>query len=1220
MRPPLRHGPNAACSKNIDLLHNSTIADTLMTTQRAPQKTMPPPVAKPETVPSLLPPDTKPFFSAVDWSAFWAAFLFALLVYGMTLAPTLTLEDSGELAVGSDHLGVPHPPGYPIWTIITWVFTRIFFFVQYRGQPNPAWAVGFASAVFGALASGITAILLCRSGRDMLRSIKRTTELIGERVECVICWCGGVSASLAFAFSPVNWSQNVIVEVYALNAFFLVTIMFLAYVWMRRPEEPLKGITWLILGMALTCLAVIGSRVILHVVNYSDFRSVGIHYVLGYLLLLLLTGIMVHVWRRRPQERLLYLMSLTFGLGLTNYQVLLLLLISLAVVMLVKDMNLFRDFVIAGIPFALFYVLASQGVIQRLVGPALHVTYLGIIHPTHPLTYAYLAGNFAILAAAYRFLPNGPRVAPAILCLELGMAVYVFMPLASETNPPINWGYPRTWEGFVHAISRGQYEKITPTDIFSARFIQQLSDYMSDLRIKFTLPIAILGILPFAAWSVRIGKNRFRALYPAMLMAGLAAILITIEEIAVPTGAEVVLFSRIYRLLILGAGILMAGGILALVVAEVDELAAKVVRRGPFFSSDRIVAALILLGMAAAVLFIAVKILALLLNPALALNSSEKMGIVLLLLVPAAAAGLVHYLMRGDRRMEMDIDRDDQKWVLATLAGFMVMSVIMVALSSPKGDIQDEFIQRVKFISSHALFAFWIGYGLIMGLAAVDTLFRGNRVITWVGVVMVTVMLPAMPLLQNAYNKNLLRTDGGAEQNSHDFGWQFGNYQLRGAEAISEELSPAEEPLPNPSFPPAMGPRAIFFGGTDPGRFVPTYMIYSANVRPDVHLITQNALADNTYMSVMRDLYGDSIWIPSVVDGNRAFQKYVEDVHAGRIPASADIKIDGGRVSVVGVGGVMLINGILAQMIFEHNKFRHSFYVEESYVIQWMYPYLTPHGLIMKINAETVPVLSGEDIRNDMDFWDWYTRRLCSDKRFLRDTCARKSFSKLRSAIAGLYAARGNNEKAEKAFLDAVQLYPLSPEANFRLADLYLRWNRVNDAIRIMDTFCAQDPGNDRAAAFVDDIKGRTAANNKRVELEALMTSGKGTLDNALALVDVYRRLGMADPARELLRNIVSQKGIPPQICLRVAQMAAEAQNPELMETALMRYTEAMPADMRGWIDLGAIRFAIRKNDQAIEALRQAIKVDKEAAITLLREDPRFVPVRSSPGFKRLME
>ena len=113
-----------------------------------------------------------------------------------------------------------------------------------------------------------------------------------------------------------------------------------------------------------------------------------------------------------------------------------------------------------------------------------------------------------------------------------------------------------------------------------------------------------------------------------------------------------------------------------------------------------------------------------------------------------------------------------------------------------------------------------------------------------------------------APNDRLVFELGSAEQNGHTFGWQFGNYQLRGANAIREELSKDEEPLPNPQWPAEMEPHAIFFGGTDPGRFVPTYMIYSALFRPDVYLITQNALADDTYMSVERDLYGDEIWIP----------------------------------------------------------------------------------------------------------------------------------------------------------------------------------------------------------------------------------------------------------------------------------------------------------------------------------------------------------------------
>ncbi len=1155
----------------------------------------------------------------IDWSAFWTATILTLIVYGMTLAPTVTLEDCGELAVGSDHLGVPHPPGYPIWTILTWIFTKVFFFVKFRGQPNPAWSVAFASAVFGALTSGFTAILLCRSGRDMLRSIKRTTEAIGERTESIICWSSGVAGSLLLAFSPVVWSQAVIVEVYSLGALFMAIVMFVAYVWLRKPDEPIRGVTWLVLGISLACLVVMGSRLLLHIVRFSDFTSVGIHYVLGYLLIVLMVVIMAWIWKHRPADRMLYLMALTFGLGLTNYQVLLLFLVALAVIILIKDVRLFRDFVLAGTPFAVFYVMANTGAIQALVGPNVRIGFLGIVHPTHLLTYVYILGNFAWLALVYYKFPTGKQVAPSILCLELGLIVYAFMPLASETNPPINWGYPRTWDGFIHAITRGQYEKIAPSDIFSAQFIRQIGDYMSDLRVKFTLPVAILGILPFTAWSIRIGNRRYRAIYLALIFAVLAITLIAIEEVVVPVGVEIAVLSRFYRIFIMGAAILMTIGVMSLIIGELDELVKKLSGRIPATFSEKLTISGVLLAVLVVVLYVSGKLIGIMINPQLGLTASEKMGFFALILVPAVTAGLVWHLMHGRGALEYEIDRHDQKWILATLSGFIVMSVLLIALANPKGDIQDAFIQRVKFIPSHALFAFWIGYGLLMSLAAVDTVFKGSRAVIWAGVIFVLVALPAWPLLQNAYNKELIRTDGGAEQNSHDYGWQFGNYQLRGAEAITEELSTNEEPLPDPSFPPEMGPRAVFFGGTDPGRFVPTYMIFSADVRPDVYLITQNALADNTFMSVTRDLYGDTIWIPSTVDGNNAFQRYVEDVRTGKTPASADIKIEGGRVSVQGVGGVMLINGILAQMIFEHNKARHNFYVEESYVIQWMYPYLSPHGLIMQINSEPMPSLPPDNVAADMDFWDWYTRRLTGDKKFLRDVVARKSFSKLRSAIAGLYVVRGMFSESEIAFKEAVALYTLSPEANFRLADLYLRWNRPNDAIAIMESFAKQDPGNDRASGFVAELKGRNDLAAKRRELESLLGSGKANIATALELADVYRKLGLPENFNQLARSLLAQQGVPPQVCLRIAQMAAEDRKMDLMEAALLQYTVSVPADMRGWIDLAGVQFALNKQEAAFTSLRQAVKVGKESAITVLREDPRFQTVRHLPAFQQLL-
>ena len=95
-----------------------------------------------------------------DALAFGLTTVAALVVYLRRLAPTVTLEDSGELAVAADHLGVPHPPGYPGWTKLAWFFQWIFDGASYHGNPNPAWAIGLCSAVCAALTCGIAALLV----------------------------------------------------------------------------------------------------------------------------------------------------------------------------------------------------------------------------------------------------------------------------------------------------------------------------------------------------------------------------------------------------------------------------------------------------------------------------------------------------------------------------------------------------------------------------------------------------------------------------------------------------------------------------------------------------------------------------------------------------------------------------------------------------------------------------------------------------------------------------------------------------------------------------------------------------------------------------------------------------------------------------------------------------------------------------------------------------
>ena len=708
-----------------------------------------------------------------------------------------------------------------------------------------------------------------------------------------------------------------------------------------------------------------------------------------------------------------------------------------------------------GLAFAL-PVAAVQGTVFIL----LHKGAMnGLTHPTTWWFFWPCIWNFVLLGLATVTLPNGRSIAPAMLFAELGVSFYAYMPVVSDLrNPPMNWGYPRTWEGFKHAILRGQYEQIKMPSIFSKDgfelFCKQMGFYFQDLRMQFTLVAAALALIPFALWKgVVKTKDKVVNVPAARIAVGLY----------VATAALVVVFSELFESWTDGE-----------VPARLDKLLLVVL------------ALLALVGVGAMFVRQALVVIGMIRGQAVAPHEPRTTN--------------------HEPRLSIRFLADDvtQQWLIAVGSCFAIMSFFLVALANVKGDIQDGFIQKVKFISSHGMFSLWIGYGLVVGLVVANRFAarfvkadRTRRLVF--GILCAGAACVALiPIYENYTNDKLVFAMGSAEQNGHTFGWQFGNYQLRGARganAIREELLPDEEPLPNPLWPEEMEPSSIFFGGTDPGRFVPTYMIYSADVRPDVYLITQNALADDTYMSVERDLYGDEIWIPSKNDSAEAFNIYVTEVQSGKRAANADLVIENGRVQVTGALGVMEINGVLTRMMFDQERLRHAFYVEESYVIPWMYEYLTPHGLIMKINAEK-DSLNDVIVRNDMEFWDWYTRRLMKDPAFRRDFPAQKSFSKLRAAIAGLYANTRNRSRdgngyekygslTAQAFREAVALYPASPEATFRYIQEVIgqsgKWDALIDIVSYTDRV---DPNNVRTK---DILKNACAARDAANAMNAIL-------------------------------------------------------------------------------------------------------------------------------------
>lgn len=118
-------------------------------------------------------------------------FLLALGLYTFTLAPDLLPADAGEYQVVGAVLGVAHPPGFALYTLLSWLTTQVLFFV------SPALAINFLSAL---IAAGTVSLLY--------RLVERETDSA----------LAGVIAAGALAFSTTFWAQATTANVRILAA------------------------------------------------------------------------------------------------------------------------------------------------------------------------------------------------------------------------------------------------------------------------------------------------------------------------------------------------------------------------------------------------------------------------------------------------------------------------------------------------------------------------------------------------------------------------------------------------------------------------------------------------------------------------------------------------------------------------------------------------------------------------------------------------------------------------------------------------------------------------------------------------------------------------------------------------------------------------------------------------------------------------------------------
>ncbi|MBI3414504.1 MAG: DUF2723 domain-containing protein [Verrucomicrobia bacterium] len=1185
-----------------------------------------PPAKQPPAKP--LPAALPPLYRRVDWVTFWFTTLFTFIGYYLTLAPDLTLQDSGELAVGSFYCGVPHPPGYPLWTIYTWLFTQLIPF------SNIAWRVALSSAVASALACGLIALMVSRGSSMMMEGIAELKN-IDRRLENLLCVVAGFVSGTLLAFNGRMWSQAVIVEVYPFSLLSFVGVLLCLLRWMYAPN----------------------------------------------------------------QLRYLYGALLIFGISITNHQTLIVAAMGIEVLILMANPKLGRDcFAFNSICFLLGLFLKAKGII----------TTFDSLDPSKPsmlyLIFIFVGlGSMAIslwmiIKTKGLFSEWLPLTIMAAMFL-CGAAFYFYMPIASMTNPPMNWGYPRTWEGFLHALSRGQYEKTNPTDIFGdpKRFIAQLEMYLQGAVDEYSLVFIAVGLVPFFYYA-RMQKREQGLLKGSAAMflclSGLLMILLNPTPDRQTKGLTKVFFaaSDVFISMAIGYGLTL---ICATVATNYERIRTWLLYSG---------------AVAVAIAFYAVVVI-FQTDKTIDPNETVWLGLLpsqdplvrftaifSLILVVAATALVLIFRNKGP-----------------------VLPLLVLFAISPARSMIAHWAENEQ--RGH-MFGYWFGhdmftppFGIYPEMARNAVLFGGTDPGRFCPTYMIfcesfipprckphdpkfdrrdVYLITQNALADGTYLEYIRAHYNRSEQKDPPFFQEM-------VRAITDGLTGGKEREKNyytNLLARAVSPLDRLF--TDLGAKIEArrradgvYPVVDAG-SPLGRLLEENEKLKTNYIGrppTQPALPRDEIHTPSVEESQRAFQDYMQDAARRRmlnqLKPGEEVREDraSGRVSVSGQVAVMQINGLLTKVIFDANPLR-EFYVEESFPLDWMYPHLTPSGIIMKINRQPLASLSEEVLKKDHDFWSQYSGRfignwvtydtpvsnICAfaektflrrdlegfkgDPRFVRDDDAQKAFSKLRSSIAGVYSWRLGPEcpaafrpktseeqqrvlkEADFAYRQALAFCPYSPEAVFRYVNLLASMQRYDDAERVAATCLKFDPLNTSVANLVEQLKrirgnkvGLDQVRGALAQFEEKFRTNPGDVTNSLVLFDAYLQVQQTNRAIQVLETLAAQPQLDVPTLVSIANEYAKLGYAAGLENILIRVTKQVPENPEAWYDLASIQATLGKKSEALATLALALDLNRKrratepsakdlaavaAGIEPNRSDP-FKDLRGMPEFKKLV-
>ncbi|MDO9547623.1 MAG: DUF2723 domain-containing protein, partial [Candidatus Marinimicrobia bacterium] len=151
-------------------------------------------------------------------------FLLSWIVYMDTLAPTVSFWDCGEFIATSYTLGVPHPPGSPLYLLIG----RVFSILPIGND------IGYRVNLMSPLVSSFAVMFLFLIIVQLLKSWGKPVTVIQK----VAVYGGAFIGAMTFAFTDSHWFNAVEAEVYSYSTFLTAIVVWLILFWEQRSDKP----------------------------------------------------------------------------------------------------------------------------------------------------------------------------------------------------------------------------------------------------------------------------------------------------------------------------------------------------------------------------------------------------------------------------------------------------------------------------------------------------------------------------------------------------------------------------------------------------------------------------------------------------------------------------------------------------------------------------------------------------------------------------------------------------------------------------------------------------------------------------------------------------------------------------------------------------------------------------------------------------------------------